>query len=90
MNLLAGVDLRIVVSGHVHQYLDRNIDGVRHFWVPSTAFFLPDSIQERVGEKVTGLGLLELSSESYRFDLVCPESPVHNNLVEQTFYSILK
>lgn len=90
LNLLAGLDLRIVLSGHVHQYLDRIIDGVRHIWVPSTAFFLPDSIQERVGEKVIGLGLLELSNESYRFDLVCPDGLVHNNLMEQTFYSILK
>ena len=89
MNLVTGLDLRIVLSGHVHQYLDRFIDGVRHIWVPSTAFYLPDSIQERVGEKVTGLGLLELSSESCRFDLVCPDGIARNNLVEQTFYSIL-
>jgi 3',5'-cyclic AMP phosphodiesterase CpdA len=30
LNLLAGMNLRIVLSGHVHQYLDRIIDGVRH------------------------------------------------------------
>jgi 3',5'-cyclic AMP phosphodiesterase CpdA len=90
LNLLAGVNLRIVLSGHVHQYLDRIIDGVRHIWIPSTAFFLPDSIQERVGEKVTGLGLLELGGEDYRFDLVCPDGFVHNNVVEQPFYRILK
>jgi 3',5'-cyclic AMP phosphodiesterase CpdA len=90
LRLVAGLDLRIVLSGHVHQYLDRVIDGVRHVWVPSTAFFLPDSIQERVGEKVTGLGLLELSGEGYRFDLVCPDGVVRNNLVEQPFYAMLE
>jgi hypothetical protein len=63
LKLIARLDLRIVLSGHTHQYLDRIIEGVRHVWVPSTAFFLPDTIQERVGEKITGLGLLELSGE---------------------------
>jgi 3',5'-cyclic AMP phosphodiesterase CpdA len=90
LNLVAGLDLRIVLSGHVHQYLDRIIDGVRHVWVPSTAFFLPDSIQERVGEKVAGLGLLELRGEDYRFDLVCPDGLARNNLLEQPFYPMLK
>jgi hypothetical protein len=83
LNLVASLDLRIVLSGHVHQYLDCTIDGVRHIWVPSTAFFLPDSIQERMGEKVTGHGLLEPSSEGYKFDLVCPDGVARNNLVEQ-------
>jgi 3',5'-cyclic AMP phosphodiesterase CpdA len=90
LNLLAGANLRVVLSGHVHQYLDRFIEGVRHVWIPSTAFFLPDSIQERVGEKVTGLGLIELSGERYRFDLVCPDGLVRNNLVEQPFYSAIR
>jgi 3',5'-cyclic AMP phosphodiesterase CpdA len=87
LNLLAGLNLQVVLSGHVHQYLDRVIDGVRHIWIPSTAFFLPDTIQERVGEKVTGLGLLELSGEDYRFDLMRPDGLMLNNLVEQPFYS---
>jgi 3',5'-cyclic AMP phosphodiesterase CpdA len=90
LNLLGGVNLQIVLSGHVHQYLDRIIDGVRHIWMPSTAFFVPDSIQEHIGEKVTGLGLLELSSEHYRFDLVCPDGLVRNNVVEQSFCSVFK
>jgi len=90
LNLIARLDVRIVLSGHVHQYLDRIIEGIRHIWVPSTAFFLPDTVQERVGEKITGLGLLELSNESYRFDLVCPDGLTRNNLVEQPFYNMLK
>jgi hypothetical protein len=66
------------------------LTGVRHIWVPSTAFFLPDLIQERVGEKVTGLGLLELSNQGYKFDLVCPDGVARNNLLEQPFYGKLK
>jgi 3',5'-cyclic AMP phosphodiesterase CpdA len=88
--ILARLNLRIVFSGHTHQYLDRTFDGVRHVWIPSTSFFIPDGEQERVGEKVIGLGLLDLDSDSYRFDLVCPEGVVRNSLVDQSFYRILK
>ena len=88
--MLASLNLRIVFSGHTHQYLDRTFDGVRHIWIPSTSFFIPDNAQERVGEKVTGLGLLEIDGEHYRFDLVCPEGVVRHNLTEQSFYSKLK
>jgi 3',5'-cyclic AMP phosphodiesterase CpdA len=86
LELLAGLNLQIVLSGHVYQYLDRVIDGVRHIWIPSTAFLFPDTIQERLGEKVTGLGLLELSGEGYRFDLMRPDGLMLNNVVEQPFY----
>jgi 3',5'-cyclic AMP phosphodiesterase CpdA len=90
MNTIASLDLRMVLSGHVHQYLDRTINGIRHIWLPSTAFFLPDSMQERVGEKIMGVGVLELSRGNCRFDLVCPDGLSRNNLVEQPFYDILK
>jgi predicted phosphodiesterase len=87
---LARLNLRIVLSGHTHQHLDRTFDGVRHIWIPATSFFIPDTEQERVGEKVTGLGLLELDGDSYRFDLVCPEGVVRHSLAEQPFRRILK
>jgi 3',5'-cyclic AMP phosphodiesterase CpdA len=67
--LFASVDVRLVVSGHTHQYLDRTFGRARHIWVPSSAFILPDSAQERIGEKLVGLGLLELTPEGHRFDL---------------------
>jgi 3',5'-cyclic AMP phosphodiesterase CpdA len=65
--------LRLVVSGHAHQYLDLGIDGVRHVWVPSTAFILPDDMQARIGEKVVGIGLLQLDDGNAQFDLWCPD-----------------
>jgi 3',5'-cyclic AMP phosphodiesterase CpdA len=70
---LAAVDLRFVLSGHAHQYLDRVIAGVRHIWLPSSAFVIPDGAQERIGEKVVGVGLLDLNAHGYSFDLVCPD-----------------
>jgi 3',5'-cyclic AMP phosphodiesterase CpdA len=82
LKLLARVELRLVVSGHTHQYLDRVIDGVRHIWVPSTAFIIPDDKQDRVGEKLTGLGLLDLTPTGFRFDLVCPEGMARHDITK--------
>lgn len=65
--------LRCVFSGHTHQYLDRSDAGLRHVWLPSTAFVLPDALQQRVGEKLVGIGLLELEGTAMRFALQCPE-----------------
>lgn len=65
--------LRLVVSGHTHQYIDTTVDGVRHLWMPSTAFILPDDIQTRIGEKLVGIGLLDLGEDAARFDLWCPD-----------------
>jgi 3',5'-cyclic AMP phosphodiesterase CpdA len=72
LKLFAAGDLRLVLSGHTHQYLDRVMSGVRHVWLPSTGYIFPDTLQERLGEKVTGLGLLEVSADTYRLELVSP------------------
>ena len=37
MAMLAGRDLRLVASGHKHQWRGFDLDGVRHVWAPSTA-----------------------------------------------------
>jgi 3',5'-cyclic AMP phosphodiesterase CpdA len=79
--------LRAVVSGHVHQYLDRKVSGVRHLWLPSTAFVFPEEMQARVGEKVVGLGVLELGASSVWFDLLCPDGMARHNMAELGFYA---
>src|SRR5262249_3150119 len=86
VDLLSNVSLRAVLSGHTHQYRDRMVAGVRHIWVPSTAYYLPDEIQDRLGEKVTGLGVLELSRGAYRFHLVCPDGVVRNSALDHPVY----
>ena len=72
--------LRLVISGHTHQYLDVVASGVRHVWMPSSGFVLPDEMQARVGEKVVGIGLLELDHETMRFDHWCPDGMVRHEL----------
>jgi len=73
MALLAKVDLRCVLSGHTHQYRDRMFAGVRHLWLPATCYCFPESLQQTIGEKILGLGLLELNPDACRFDLIRPD-----------------
>lgn len=87
--LLGGVlqpSLRLVVSGHTHQYLDLNVAGVRHVWMPSTAFVLPDEMQARIGEKLVGIGLLELGEGDARFDLWCPDGMTRYDVSTLPFF----
>ena len=86
LDLVAPLDLRVVASGHTHQYLERTIDGVRHVWVPSSAFVFPDSMQERIGEKLTAIGLLDLSPEGWRFDLVCADGMEQHDLIDYPMF----
>lgn len=67
----ASADVRLVLCGHAHQYLDRTFAGVRHVWLPSCAFIIPDSHQQRFGEKIVGVGVLELENDgdAQRFGL---------------------
>src|SRR5215218_3517569 len=43
--LLAAAPVRLVASGHVHQWWAGELDGAMHVWAPSTWAVLPDHIQ---------------------------------------------
>jgi 3',5'-cyclic AMP phosphodiesterase CpdA len=90
LELLGLVDLRLVVSGHTHQYLDRMVGRTRHVWLPSTAYIFPDSKQEPIGEKVTGLCVLEVTGDQHRITLVRPEGVERHSLLDQPFYAALE
>ena len=82
--------LRMVVSGHTHQHLDTSDNGVRHVWVPSTGFILPDHMQPRLGEKVVGIGLLDLQADGAAFDLWCPDGMLRHQVSElQAFQTLV-
>jgi 3',5'-cyclic AMP phosphodiesterase CpdA len=55
LELLRGVDLRLVASGHVHQRRDFTFGHIRHIWSPSAGFVIPDRLQEVIGTKEVGL-----------------------------------
>ena len=67
---LAAKDLRFVLCGHTHQLRRVRIDGVEHVWAPSTAFIIPDGMQERIGDKIVGLMTLTLTPDRYSLDYV--------------------
>lgn len=70
--LLHGQDLRFVASGHTHQVRSFGLGGVEHVWAPSTAFTIPDRLQERIGEKRVGVMTLTLQPNGHRFALASP------------------
>jgi 3',5'-cyclic AMP phosphodiesterase CpdA len=61
--LAAATERPLVVSGHVHQYLQHERDGITHVWAPATWATLPDRIQPPVGDKVIGVLALTLHDD---------------------------
>ncbi len=75
-------DLRFVVSGHVHQRQRFSVGGIDHVWLPSAAFVIPDVLQERIGDKVTGAAVLDLRGDRYDIAFVKPAGMVDYNLLD--------
>lgn len=76
-------DLRFVISGHAHQARRARIGEVEHIWLPSTAFCIPDVLQEPIGEKMVGVGVLDLdSATTYRFGFFVPPGVLNHNLLD--------
>ncbi len=81
IGLLDAIDCRLFVSGHTHQYRERPAKRTRHIWVPSAAFRFPDTMQETIGQKLVGVGVLEIGTpdaQGCRFDLIAPEGMVQH------------
>jgi 3',5'-cyclic AMP phosphodiesterase CpdA len=79
----ATLDLRFVVAGHTHQTRNRHVDGIEHVWLPSTAFILPNALQETIGTKDIGMMTLTLTEGAHAFELITPPGMVRHNLVDQ-------
>jgi 3',5'-cyclic AMP phosphodiesterase CpdA len=82
LGLLRGHDLRFVLCGHTHQTRRCHLDGVEHVWAPSTAFLIPDRLQERIGDKIMGTMLLTLTPDAHRFTLVGPTGLTQRDLLD--------
>ena len=77
-------DLGLVVSGHVHQHLRYERDGVTYLWAPTTWAVLPDRLQTTLGEKTCGVVELELPGDAGPVDstLVRPSALNHHVLLD--------
>ncbi len=64
LDLIEEHDVSLIVSGHVHQWRVAGNVTCRHVWAPSTWACLPDSIQPRIGTKVTGIVEIEVTGDS--------------------------
>ena len=82
LSLLDGLDLRFVVNGHTHQLRRLGLGGVEHVWAPSSAFVVPDVMQEWIGEKVVGAMTLTLGPAGHRFEFRVPPGVVHHDLAD--------
>jgi 3',5'-cyclic AMP phosphodiesterase CpdA len=63
-------DVRLIVSGHLHQHRDRIIDGRRYLWVPAVAFA---GAPQYGGDIRCGLTVLDFSQDSVEVTIERPE-----------------
>ena len=78
---LAPHDLRFVLCGHTHQLRFMQSQGVDHLWAPSTAFVLPDSLQEPIGEKEVGVMMLTLMPDDHRAEFHAPPGMARHDIL---------
>ncbi len=62
--ILHRADLRLVASGHVHQWRMVEHERTKHIWAPSTWAMLPEHIQPTIGTKAVGFVEHVLSSDA--------------------------
>jgi 3',5'-cyclic AMP phosphodiesterase CpdA len=63
MDIVRAERIRLVVSGHVHQYRRLDLDGAHHLWAPTTWAVLPDEMQPTIGLKRSGVVQLDLEAD---------------------------
>jgi 3',5'-cyclic AMP phosphodiesterase CpdA len=70
-------DVRLVVSGHLHQHRDRTIGGLRHLLVPAVAFA---GNETHGGDGRCGLTVLDFSQDDVAVALEYPSGMVSHDL----------
>lgn len=77
MQRLCKADIRLVVSGHLHKYRDRSIDGLRHLWVPSSAFSGGHRFD---GDARCGFAVLDFDGDDVGVEIIRPEGLISHDL----------
>ena len=78
LELLKQRDVRLVVTGHLHQHRDRTIDGVRHLWAPSTAFTVPHDLG---GDGRCAFLILDLAPDGATVSVERPRELISHDLM---------
>jgi 3',5'-cyclic AMP phosphodiesterase CpdA len=70
-------DVRLIVSGHLHQHRDRTFGGQRHLWVSAVAFAAP---QAHGGDGRCGLTVLDFSQGNVEVTVERPRGLISHDL----------
>jgi hypothetical protein len=70
-------DVRLIVSGHLHQHRDRTFGGQRHLWVSAVAFAAP---QAHGGAGRCGITVLDFSQNSVEVTIERPRGLISHDL----------
>jgi 3',5'-cyclic AMP phosphodiesterase CpdA len=70
-------DVRLIVSGHLHEHHDRTFGNQRHLWVPATAFAAPG---DHGGDHRCGLTVLDFSLDSVKVTVEYPPGLISHDL----------
>lgn len=70
-------DVRLIVSGHLHQHRDRSIGGRRYLWVPAVAFA---GAPQHGGDIRCGLTVLDFAQDSVEVTIERPHGLVSHDL----------
>ena len=70
-------DVRLIVSGHLHEHLDRMFGGRRHLWAPAVAFAAP---QSHGGDGRCGLMIVDFSQDGVEVTIERPRGLISHDL----------
>ncbi|WP_342362672.1 metallophosphoesterase family protein [Terrarubrum flagellatum] len=77
MSRIKDANIRLVLSGHLHQHRDRMIDGVRYLWAPATAF---SAGHELGGDQTCALMTLDFEGDNVDVRVERPAGLVSHDL----------
>src|SRR5262245_43513370 len=70
-------EVRLIISGHLHEHRDRTLDSMRHLWIPAVAFA---ASQPFGGDARCGITLLDFSSNGVGIEVERPHGLVAHDL----------
>jgi 3',5'-cyclic AMP phosphodiesterase CpdA len=70
-------DVRLIVSGHLHQHRDRTFGAHRHLWLPAVAFAAPQALG---GNDRCGVAILDFSEDAIEVAIERPRGLISHDL----------
>jgi 3',5'-cyclic AMP phosphodiesterase CpdA len=77
LSSLERANVRLVVSGHLHEHRERMLGGTRHVWAPAVAFAAPD---RHGGDGTCGLLAIDFSGDTFEIAVEKPSGLVSHDL----------